>query len=157
MSITVTITGLDGAEFVKHFNDMAATFGYTHPAWLVTPVPAAGEVKTSEPAAADPFPATDQVGPSAEPEKRKPGRPRKEAPPEKPAAEQTDMFETAPEQTVFSLDECKEAGQLVIAACGTQKLRDLVTEFGVQRISELHKDKYGAFVKRCRELTGAPK
>ncbi len=139
MSISVTISGADYEEFRAKFDWMAGWFGY---------------IRMETPTQPDLFPATDKVGAeaaAAEPPKTPRGRKKTE--PEAAAAAAAPA--PATEQKVYSLEEAKEAGHLVIAARGTQALRDLLTEFGVQRIAELHKDKVGPFVIRCKQLTGA--
>ena len=145
MSISITISGATVEEFRNKFEVVAT---WLHSGCFATPsyTPPLPPIVLPQP---DLFPATDTVGEASHAEPAKPrGRPKKAI--EQPAEPQPDTA-----QKVYSLEEAKEAGHLVISAVGTQKLRDLLTEFGVQRIAELHNDKFGPFVTACKKLTGA--
>ena len=115
---------------------------------------------STKPLGVVPVTALDDPSVGAEPEKRKPGRPKKEVPPAVEAAveavgkpEDSSSAPTtdssAPATTTLTLDDVRSALQGYTRKHSIEAGIELLKKFDAQRVSELPADKYTDFVKEC--------
>lgn len=138
LNITLTITA--APELLNSLNKMAEAFGESRSNLLqkTTPVPTLqSQVKSTI--------AIPTITP----------QPAQMQPPQKPIAPSTvptpnKVIPTT--QQTYTLDQLALAGTQLVDGGHMQELRNLLTEFGVQALTMLPKEQYGAFATRLRAL-----
>lgn len=151
MSIQITITGANAAETVQLVQDLAGTMHTINPA----DIPAKTEVSTVQGAPAGQAPVTPTPAQYAPPVQ--PAAPAAPAVPVQNGAP-TSATPTAPAPTVptsaptYTLEQLSVAATPLLDAGRGAELTALLNQFGVQAMTQLPKEQYGAFATALRQM-----
>lgn len=143
--LNITLTIIAAPELLNSLNKMAEAFGESRSNLLqkTTPVPTLQSQVKSTIAIPTITPQPAQMQPP-----QKPIAPR-QVPPIAPPTPGGIIPTT---QQTYTLDQLALAGTQLVDSGHMQELRNLLTEFGVQALTMLPKEQYGAFATRLRAL-----